>query len=354
MKAAEAEERIRLALKNANRQKSSLPKKGRGTTDELVRYLAVHLDNARSIRPSGDYQAKAYNPVKQVIGLINHQFVRYEVPLCLYRALLSHEGIQLIFGEPIAKNAPPYPLEGRYREWFYAVAQGASFAKLVKSVMTKREAHWFLQAPPMNSISTNVLWAKMVAAGLLPVAADFLIERLGVQQLEALKERLPDLVRFYGEAWPQMAKDDRDEITDFVRLCMRNPEFSFKGRTFGSMRKLSTAWHRSRHSVHVGAYVSWSQRFTPWEHRAKGFTIRAEELTSNRGLYQEGHRQRHCVFSYLHRCMCGDSVIVSLRWYPDAVGSEIPRDLNRITIEVSHKEGQIVQIRGACNRRATE
>lgn len=276
------------------------------------------------------------------------------MPRFLYRSVLSAEGLELVFDVPRDPKAKGLP-EAKYRPWFLAVARGESFAKASRDVFTKREAHLFLQVPDGRSIEETVFWTRALAAGVPKVGCDFLVERLDAAFRKAVGDRMPDLLRFYAEGWPEMRGYDRDEITDFVRAMARDPDFSFKGRTFGSMRKRCAEWHRTSFSGHVREYRAWTPGFEPWEFRKGGVAVRAEELTNNRLLADEGRTQRHCVLTYTSLCLQGRSRIVSLRWFGVVDHVEIPtRELSRLTLEVSPAQRSIVQIRGKMNRGATE
>lgn len=333
-----------LKAKQAERANDHGPTKRR-TSEFLGRYIAVSLHSADALRDEAAYRARSYNAAKQVLALIDHVFVDYPVPLFLYRTVLSPEGVKLVFEDGHAK------VNAKYRSWFFAVAQGRSFAKASKDVFTKREAHLFLKAPGGNRIESNILWAKAAALGVPFPGCDYLVDRLDKQFLKAVGKRLPDLLRFYAEAWPRMRGYDVDEITDYIRAMANDGNFSFKGRTYGSMRKRCALWHRTNHWGYVREYRSWPARLKEWEHRKSGIVVRAEELTNNRALSEEGNCQHHCVLTYTYRCLQGTSVIVSLRWFPEGA-PHLLRD--RLTIEISPAQGAIVQIRGRLNRRATD
>jgi len=324
----------------------------RRTNDFLARYIALSLTSADAIRPESDYRSRSYNRARQVLSLIDHLFVKYPVPLFLYRAMLSYEGMSLVFDVPaIRAKDEKRPPASNYRDWFLAVAQGKSFAKVSKQVFTKREAHWFLLAPSGNGIVENILWAKAAAAGVPPAGCDYIVRRFEPEMIKRIGKRLPDFLRFYAEAWKEMRGYDRDEITDFIRAAVQDPAFSLKGRTFGSMRKLSHEWHRQAYVGTVRTYQSWQPRLSYWQHRRNASLVRAEELTSNRALADEGRRQGHCVFTYTGRCLQGTSIIVSLRWFAVASLSDSgTQEVERLTIEVSPARREIVQIRGPKNR----
>lgn len=319
-------------------------------TDQLRPYIGVGLGNLRAIRYAEDYVAKSYNLGRQVIGLVDHVFVRYRTPLFLYRSVLSPEGVRLIFGAERVAAADDC---GRsiYREWFFTAAQGGSLAKKMSDLMTKREVHCFLQAPAENSIARNLFWARCFAGGVPARVCQLLTERLASRdQLARLGGRLPDLIRFYANEYSFMRENDLREITDFVGAMIEEQDFSFKGRTFGSMRQLSNDWHRWTFSGKVAVYRSWPQLIDAWQRKHQGEIVRAFELTNNRALGDEGQRQKHCVFSYARLCEEGWCRIVSIRWF--VPGAD--REDKRVTVEVNVRHRQIVQIRGKLNRDVTD
>ena len=68
------------------------------------------------------------------------------------------------------------------------------------------------------------------------------------------------------------------------------------------------------------------------------------ELRSWRALFWEGRKMRHCVSMYASRVKTGQCSIWSLR----RNGARV------LTVEVRNRARDIVQIRGHCNRRATD
>lgn len=314
-----------------------------------MRYVSLPLTSSLAVRSEEAFRARSYNLARQVLGLVDHLFVRYPVPAFLYRAILSAEGVGLVFGTEARSNP-----EAAYRGWFLVVASGGSFAKATRGVFTKREAHLFLQAPSSNTIVDNAFWARAAAAGLPRAGCDYLVARLDAEVRAMFGERTPALLRFYAEAWSDMRGMDRDEITDFVRAKARDEAFAFEGRTLSSMRRLCAEWHRTAFVRGVREFRNWGATMPAWSSRKGAVLVCAEELTNNRMLADEGAVQRHCVYSYAGMCASGRCAIVSLRWY--AVAGEMPeeRAFCRLTLEVSPARREVVQIRGKSNRRATD
>lgn len=321
----------------------------------LARYLGVPLASQNAIRARSEFTAKSYNLGRQVVALIDHVFVRYPTPMFLYRSVLSRAGVQLVFGNDqidvdFWRDCGTQP----YVRWFLVAAQGGSLAKAMSDHLSRKEAHWFQQAPTQNSIGQNIFWAQCAAVGIPAKVCQFLTERLGASEMrKAMGDRTEDVIRFYANACGSMRESDLREITDFVQAMVRTPDFSFKGRTFGSMLKLCHEWHHTVYSVRIAQDVSWAPSFQTWKHNLKSSVVTAVELTNNRALADEGKRQRHCVYGYTLACSRGMSKIVSLRWVvPSGEGEYWSQELNRLTLEINPQRRAIVQIRGHMNRLA--
>jgi hypothetical protein len=113
----------------------------------------------------------------------------------------------------------------------------------------------------------------------------------------------------------------------------------------------------------LGARVEWKGFGYPeWLLEEKNRVWVIQELRNNHELMNEGRKQRHCVYSYVHWCSIGRSSIFSMRVYRKVVAGYLDDgpliwdrsyELDRITIEVSSRR-TIVQVRGLQNRSATQ
>lgn len=326
------------------------------TAAEMAPYLALSPKTPWAIRAAGEFVATAPDLRGQVIELIDHLFVRYPVPLFLYRVMLSEAGLRLVFpNEPHGHmQKTRLQKEAHLRRWFYAVAWGEPCAALAKDVLSKREAHWFLQAPAHNGVETNLRWARVAALGVPSEACDFFLQKFSYHLDTLTDERKMDLAWFYARTWSEMRVHERDEIADYVRSTLNDADFSLAGRTAASVRRLSEAWHRrfEGHGFprfeHLERKVSWRASLQPWEERFGMVVVRAVELTNSRELEDEGARQHHCVASYAVKCHQNRSRIASLRWFDARTAEEIAR----LTVEVDLDRRRVVQIRGRRNRRA--
>lgn len=323
----------------------------------LKRYFEINYGNRFARRSVLSYHGRSYNLRKQVLDLATHIFVLFPTPLFLYRAILSKEGHQLVFDPDDWETSGWKENQNReYVRWFAVTAQGGSLAKEMKGILTKKEVHWFLKAPAHNTIGRNLFWARCASAGVPLDTCQFLTEQLGsIDAQKSLGSRIDDLIRFYANYARNMRGNDLQELTDFVRMMIRDRTFSFKGRTLCSMMSLCHEWHRNYYLTRVEKFESWKQTFSPWTSKEKNYTVHAIEITTNKALADEGKRQRHCVLTYTSNCLQSSSKIVSMRW---VLGSESMADptniVARITMEIRPSSREIVQIRGKHNRSATD
>lgn len=319
---------------------------------ELARYVAEPISKISRVNEGEAFLCRHYNLKKQIVALIDHILVRYRPPLFLYRSVLTVERVARIFGKPALKAEREEHAERQYAEWFLTIASGRSLAKSVDTGMTKRECHWFLQAPESNTIPENIRWAKMRAAEVSDVCSERILSRFLPETWEQLGEREADLYRALTGFSDDGKGSDSWDVIDFLVAVIEIPSFSFKGRTAGSLRKLCDEWHRTGFSGRIAKYMSWSRTFQPWHMATSKHDIRVRELTTNRELAAEGRKLQHCVYTYASYCSRGESAILSFRWYRK--GANHPDDeVNRITAEVDKRTREIWQIRGHKNRRPT-
>lgn len=334
-------------------------KQKRKTVNELVPMLCLAGIETKALRPAHTYQPKSYNLDKQLMGLLNHLFVRYSVPAFLY-------GVCLQANQPDEANLPRAAKNAReaerllYRQWFVTLAQGGSFPKLVKPFMTGKEAFLFLSAPATNSVAANVWWAKLKAAGIPAPVIEKLIARIfGQYFFDDPTGRLAETVQFYARYHGDMNKITFGEVTDFIAWKLRNePTFRLAGRTVGSVIKLTNEWHHLMQKAKLGTSVEWNGLdITDWEWEARDCIWSVTQLRNNRDLMNEGRKQMHCVYSYVQWCISGHSAIFSLRSYRKRVAGyteegaliwDKTMELSRVTIEVN-RQRDVVQVRGKLN-----
>src|SRR5258708_10477412 len=314
---------------------------------ELVAMLDLGGIRPMALRPLGAYKPRSPDLLKELNVQIEHLFVEYSVPPCLYEACIPGE-------------APFHFAHGMYRQWLVTIGQGGSFSKLAKPFMTSIEAHFFLSAPARNRVHENVWWAKLKAAGLPNDAIKELVDRIFTYHFfDDPCGRLAETIRFYSLVDSQMDKTTFSEITDCVAWKLRNePKFRMRGRTLISMTRLTKEWHVEMQMAKLRSLLEWPGlmvRDWRYETQDKLWTVR--ELRTNIELLNEGRKQRHCVFAYVPQCEARTTAIFSMRGYlkvasGSAEDGQVVLDQsdeqNRITIEVNDQR-TIVQLRGLLN-----
>jgi hypothetical protein len=317
---------------------------------ELLGMLQLDGIIGREIRSAQEYVPRSHNLDKQLTGLIQHMYVKYPIPAFAYQACL-----------PAAEDDRFALMQSVYRQWFLTLAQGGSFPKLVRGIMTSKEAAVFLAAPATYRFHENVWWARMKTAGLPGSAIDFLIARLFQNQFfDDPDGRFAEVIRFFARFYAGMDRVTMGEITDFLAWKLANdPEFSLNGRTLGSVVRLTNEWRRLMQVAKLGQFVHWNGTGLPeWHYSHKKYQWEVIELLTNRDLLNEGRKQKHCVYSYVQWCGEGRSFIFSLRGYWREVTGYSNQDkplycrgdeFTRVTIELNANR-EAVQIRGLQNR----
>lgn len=328
----------------------------RKCAEELSKYLSVPLLSYKRIRDAEAFSTKSYNYGQQVLDLVHHLFVKYPVPEFLYRLVLTPEGRKLVFGEPArsSRRASSAPMQEWDQGLFFVAAQGGSVAKILARYLTKKEAHLFMQGPSCYSVLENMGWAKMRAAAIAPNVIQHLMARLVVGHASwVLTEKCDDILRFYSAEGSKMNPRQLREVTDYIVGMWSDSTFKLKGRTLKSVMKLSAIWHRLNYWGVVREYQSWPRTYANWQFKDETQSVRMVELTDNRQLHDESHKQRHCVYIYTSDCVNNESKIVSFRWFETLeMGPTIIA--RRVTVEISVQRKAVVQVRGVANRRASE
>ncbi len=287
------------------------------------------LFQTKFIREPSDWKSKSHNVDKQKQSFINWVYRKYPVPDFMYEVFTKDEPV----GVPEHLN------------WFLTITQGGSFAKC-QNLLTKKEAHLFLNAPDDNSINENLWWVKCKALDINDKMTNAVAKRFFIN--------IPVTSVFWLSLLTLIKNEENVEVSvvsdvmDFLRAQMRRGTFSLKGRTFGSLIKLSNKWHREMQLKRFGDQnLTWPPFNIPdWKFKSKQTKIvwSVNQLLSSKELWSEGRRMRHCVASYGHRCVGGASAIFTM-----VSDDGINADEKHLTIEININK-QLVQVRGRMNK----
>ncbi|MEM1434842.1 MAG: PcfJ domain-containing protein [Pseudomonadota bacterium] len=279
-------------------------------------------------------------------ALVEHLFVRYPVPECLYRAWeRSAAGVQ-----------PDY----KWLRWFLIYGQGGSLSKASAIdygwSVSRRFQHCFALAPghlsPLLATQHAEFERLDLAAGTrrLLWSDRRLMRDLTAQWTDLDRRRIEQWTEFalWLERWHDViAPLDVSRLLDWAaheRAVARS--FSWSGRSATAALARARA-HREQQLARLHGRRSlrrWRAHGMNWDGLPeKPGLWRIRELLSDLELVEEGLRLRHCVGSYGFRCVDGSSAIFALL------------RLNQpwITIELDLATGSIRQALGRRNRAAT-
>ncbi len=305
------------------------------------------------IRPLQTWRAKSHNRSRQFSELLCHLFVSYDVPDFMHRAWLTENEthhnwyIHIGIGQNI-RTAPDIPVQ-----------------------LTKKMAHHFLNAPKQYSVDEAIRWGQVHALG----GDKRLVDALrGTQLIEDYPndDFWLSVIRFFI-ANPMLDVYHVHPIIDYIwnqkfqnqqvfvgrgvieEIDPPQPNFTMKGRTPDTLLRQVNEWHQELGRETRGGELQWSRsdigefnyRVGSKEKRnLKYWYIR--ELLSTKELVAEGRAMKHCVSTYAKSCYAGHKSIWTLESEEDENGRN-----KMLTIEVSHPEKLIRQVRGKRNRLPT-
>ena len=315
--------------------------------------IQLAKDSAQWIRPLKEWSPRSHNANRQFASLARHLWAAYDVPAFMDAAWLQGTAVQ--------------------QQWFRHLGAGKSIrsAEALPIPLTQKMAHCFLQAPDHYSIEAAFRWAQVLALDGNPPLADALRETRLAREFRDHEFWL-SVIRFLI-ANPMLDLVHVNPIVDYLwaqryepRLVFvergvareigpEQPNLSMRGRTAASVLKAVAAWHRRLGREAQGGELQWQKsaipdfRFVEGSEQSHNMKVwRIVELLSTEALIAEGRRMRHCVATFARSCHTGECSIWSM-------SEETDEGMTRLlTIEVNAASKEVRQVRGQCNRRATE
>lgn len=261
--------------------------------------------------------------------------------------------------------------------WYLHLVNGQNIrtAPDLSVKLTKKMAHHFSQAPMGYGVYKALYYGQLTALGgsldlykaLMKAKLDYVTADAGfwlelmqflVNQPAFLNDhQVGPLVDFINaKKYVGSVQLNRyGELTNNAQPA--TPDFSLKGRTYGSLIRMIRQWHDwlndAEHFRQVlddygTTEVTWRKStigdyyYYPAKDALQWYSI--QEITNSKGLFEEGQVMHHCVSSYLNSCVAGCCSIWSLSL------NDLFVDKHKvITIEVDDDK-RIVQARGIYNR----
>jgi hypothetical protein len=275
-------------------------------------------------------------------SLVEHLFVRYEVPRFLYAEWSLEPGFPRL----------------KWLCWFILFAQGGSLrraAGLFGWKVPGRFEHSLRMAPAGTSPQEACAFAQILRRGGSPTDCRrilsnpaFVVDTTEAADSDPASEFWDATVRWviaHGAA----ITDEQCELIlswathEYTEADRRGaPSFSWKGRGLRSVLQRSLDYRRQLEqpwSCYWWRRHGWDWK--PSDPSLDGWCF--VELTSGEELYREGEAMRHCVAGYAARRAAGHSAIVSVQF----------NGARRLTVEINPATGEVVQAKGECNRPAT-
>lgn len=310
------------------------------------------------IRSPGSWQPrlKSRDPARLRLAAARHLFANYPVASHLEQIWLDRSGL----------DAAEVNLR---KSWYVVVAGGGSLFKSgTAGWLTRKEIHTFLN-PPAPLRFEEALWHAIAASyasesGTALRIAHSRIARTPRAELTFWREA----ARFF--CVNPTTREEIGDMCDFLVDALRRNggQFTFKGRTLGTLRRQMREWHRDLAEVariNAMRQRAADRQYGPgtvpdcpawpgallkdwsWNPAAKDRQKREEylmvQLRTAAELVAETRAMHHCVSTYAQKCVDGRASIWSLR---QRTGGTVYRLL---TIELD-AQLRAVQVRGFANR----
>lgn len=313
---------------------------------DLLPHIKGRYDESVFLRNPSEWEALSFNIEKQIISFLKWVYCEYKVPRFMFNIFLREEENNPygVFG--IAKNRS----DDKLFNWFIAIAQGKSFYKIASDILTRREAHIFLEDKNDLPVYLQIWRAKCITTGaskkFIHVVSNCLYEKRCPPN--NLWLHMPAFLSKFEE---EINRNDLMDVIDYLKSSSRDENF-LKGRTFSSLIKATNKWHdelQTKRSVgeldlKISPIKSWE-----WLDKYEHTIWYIRQITNGRDLINEGRRMHHCVASYSQLCVTGTVFIFTMSTVDDRM---LSYEDKRLTIEVSHMK--IIQARGKCNAQATK
>jgi len=214
--------------------------------------------------------------------------------------------------------------------WFRTIGTGENIRKAANLpiTLTKKMAHWFLQAPDAYSIDAGFRWAQVTSLGGDRRLVDALLETRIAHDFRDDDFWL-SVLRFFIRN-PMLDPVQINPIIDYIwnqryenqivfcdpgvaeQMGPEQPNFSMKGRTVISLLKAVDSWHKRLGRERKGGNLQWHTSgikpatYIEGTKQTQDMKVwRIRELLSSNELIGEGRNMRHCVASYANSCSNG-------------------------------------------------
>lgn len=306
--------------------------------------LALARHHAYWKQPPEEWKPNGHNARRQFSDLARYLLCHYAVPT-------FQEAAWFRGNDPTARTQ---------QGWYIAIGNGASLRSLSLPLqLTKKMAHIALtQVPGYCTVEEGWRWAQVLGmGGTERLARAVIASPLGTVFQE--EEFWETVIRFLVDN-PMLDISQVGPLIDYLRYERYNPRrandrnrlpinFTMKGRTAAALLVRMQEWHRETVKASRITTDRWESSGIPMyeyeEERLSGdvhWTI--QEITTAKGLIEEGKDMSHCIATYAYSCARRAVSVWSLQAQrPNALEPE-----RVMTIAVS-KDGVMTEVRGRRN-----
>lgn len=305
--------------------------------------LSKHLEKA--IRPIEEWKSPSYNTYRCIASFSRHLYGKYYVP--------SFMDESWYFDNQVHQN------------WFIHIGQGQNIrtASFLPVQLTKREAHFFLQAPKDFTPLHAIRYGQIINMGGNEAFVRQILKTRIANDYDAERNKFWHSIFVWLMANPMLDTCHYAPILDYINnqkyvparlneqgfMVAIQPNFCMKGRDPEALLRQVEIWHRQTTRENRGNnFPTWNSCGRKGLHHRSNETVHIiTEICTQKELCEEGRKMHHCVSSYAGSCHRGDISI----WSYETMDKE--GTTKKLTLEVNNRDGALRQARGKYNAMAT-
>lgn len=305
--------------------------------------LSKYLNKA--LRPIEDWESPSHNTSRCIASFARHLYGKYFIPSFMdevwYNESLSHQ------------------------LWFLHIGEGNNIrtAQGLPVPLTKKEAHFFMQAPKDIGPLHAIRYGQIINMGGNEAFVRQILKTRIANDYDIERNKFYQSIFVWFMANPMLDTCHYAPILDYIHnqkyvgyrlneqgmMVPRQPNFCMKGRDPESLLKQVELWHKQTGKESRGNnFPEWAAcgRKGLW-HKSNDTLHTVREICTQKELVEEGRKMHHCVGSYAGSCARGEISIWSYEVMDDTGTTK------RLTLEVSNRDACIRQARGKYNAMAT-
>lgn len=306
--------------------------------NSYVKIVLKNLIDEVKLNKLDTWKLKLKSETKAIEDLINHSFCSYKYPSffkCIFfksifeEAMFQYDKVERN-GYTLRKYMTQADIE--FLKYFICIVSGKSLFKeyFQYYYITKKETAVFINCnvdyvkTPQHALLYSFLYSALEPQNRKHDIKKFFDLFNNSKKILGLyadskfsfykNQYVKDIINFICKYEFEEAKDGFTEYMDFLNSKI-NDNFSLKNRTLNSIKCLSNEWHLDViKSSTPNKNSSWNPLFADedWTEKRDNVSWLCFELTKAKELISEGRKQKHCVGSYIDKCLCGNCHIFSM------------------------------------------